>query len=398
MANLEPSASPEPQLRERQADQADRADQLETATASASNRKIWRYIRIGAFVVMVIALVFWAADWMRTSFLYVHETDARIVTDLITVSSRVSGRITALPIRTGMKMEKGDLIAALDDRAELLALKEAEAVLDGINAEQQSLLTERGMVDEMSASRMQAGKSELDAASALVESFGHEFTYSRQELERADKLVARGILPKADRDRLNTAFLKAQQNLLRSQAERAMASAKLTTTEAERRELDLIDRRSTRLSARKAEQEARIAQIKLQIENHRIESTLNGVISRIFINPGEYVQAGERIALIHNPDDIWVEARIRETEIRRLSVGQEVDVRVDAYPDDTFSGKIERIGHAATSEFALLPSPNPSGNFTKVTQRLPVRIAIDQRDGKLRPGMMVEVYVDIDAE
>jgi len=74
-------------------------------------------------------------------------------------------------------------------------------------------------------------------------------------------------------------------------------------------------------------------------------------------------------------------------------VGQTVTVSVDAYPDEAFEGRIERIGNTATSAFALLPSPNPSGNFTKITQRLPVRIAIDQRDGRLRPGMMVEVKI-----
>ena len=99
--------------------------------------------------------------------------------------------------------------------------------------------------------------------------------------------------------------------------------------------------------------------------------------------------------MMHDPDNVWVDANIKETEIRRLRPGQSVDVSVDAYPDEVFVGTIEKIGHAATSQFSLLPSTNPSGNFTKVTQRLTVKIALQQRDGLLKPGMMVEVSIDI---
>jgi membrane fusion protein (multidrug efflux system) len=105
------------------------------------------------------------------------------------------------------------------------------------------------------------------------------------------------------------------------------------------------------------------------------------------------VTPGQRLMLVHDPSKIWIEANVKETHVRRLNVGQDVAVGVDAYPDETFTGKVERIGNTATSAFALLPSPNPSGNFTKITQRLPVRIAIEQREGRLRPGMMVEVKI-----
>ena len=127
-------------------------------------------------------------------------------------------------------------------------------------------------------------------------------------------------------------------------------------------------------------------------------SPLHGVVSRAFVEVGEYVQPGQRIALVHDPSKIYVEANIRETDIARLSLEQSVRIEVDAYPDRPFEGRIEMIGAAATSEFALLPNPNPSGNFTKVTQRLPVRIAIEQVDGMLRPGMMVEVFIRIEED
>jgi len=98
---------------------------------------------------------------------------------------------------------------------------------------------------------------------------------------------------------------------------------------------------------------------------------------------------------VHDPKKVWIDANVKETDIRRVKIGQKADITVDAYPDRKFEGKVIAIGNAATSEFALLPTPNPSGNFTKITQRLRVRVAIEQDQKLLRPGMMVEVFIDV---
>jgi membrane fusion protein (multidrug efflux system) len=115
----------------------------------------------------------------------------------------------------------------------------------------------------------------------------------------------------------------------------------------------------------------------------------------VFVDTGEYVSPGTRLLIYHDPSRIWVDANVKETDFRRLRPGAPAKIKVDAYPGLVVEGRILRLGHAATSQFALLPSPNPSGNFTKVTQRLPVRIAIEQKDGMLRPGMMVDVGIDV---
>jgi membrane fusion protein (multidrug efflux system) len=140
-----------------------------------------------------------------------------------------------------------------------------------------------------------------------------------------------------------------------------------------------------------------LEQRKLDVEDRTIRSTVDGVVDRVFVESGEYVTPGQRLAIIHDPADIWIEANIKETQVRRLTIGQAVNVSVDAYPDDTFNGELDAIGDTTTASFALLPNPNPSGNFTKVTQRLPIRVKIEQRERKLRPGMMVEIRIDVRA-
>ena len=101
------------------------------------------------------------------------------------------------------------------------------------------------------------------------------------------------------------------------------------------------------------------------------------------------------MAMFHDPNQIWVEANVKETAIGLLKPGMKAKVRVDAYPGRAVAGEIYRIGQAATSKFALLPDPNPSGNFTKITQRLPVRILLTEKDPMLRPGMMVEIDIAV---
>ena len=126
-----------------------------------------------------------------------------------------------------------------------------------------------------------------------------------------------------------------------------------------------------------------------------IGSPVNGVVDRVFVEEGEYITPGQRLLLVHDPKRVWIDANVKETDIRKVKIGQVAEVTVDAFPDKKFSGKVIAIGNAATSEFALLPTPNPSGNFTKITQRLRVRVAIDLEQNLLRPGMMVEVFIDV---
>ena len=119
------------------------------------------------------------------------------------------------------------------------------------------------------------------------------------------------------------------------------------------------------------------------------------MVDRTFVQVGEYVRPGQRLAIVHDPERLWIEANVKETQIRKLAIGQPVEIRVDAYPDEVFRGQVRIIGSATTGSFALLPNPNPSGNFTKITQRLPVRIEIERARERLAPGMMVEVRIDV---
>ena len=135
---------------------------------------------------------------------------------------------------------------------------------------------------------------------------------------------------------------------------------------------------------------------KVRVRDLRVPSPIGGVVNKTLVDQGEYVSAGQPLLMMHDPDDLWVEANIKETDIGELRPGQPVAITVDAYPDEHFAGEVRIVGRAATSQFALLPDPNPSGNFTKITQRIPVRIRLTEGPvERIGPGMMVEVDIDV---
>lgn len=375
--------------------QADSLTDPAAAHPGDRRRRVFRIARIGLIGALLVGVAVWAADWLRDTLLYVHETDARIVADMVAVSSRVAGWVVDIPATSGRQVARDDVLARIDARDAALKLAELEAELAGLAAERDRITVQYSMVDQRTKSRYSSERSKLAAAKALLESLDYEFTYSTTEYQRADALFKRGVIPAKDLDRVRTANLKAQQELLRATAQVATADATLAEADADRQQLEVLTREVARLEFRKTELQARIDRQRLDIADRAIGSPLDGVVSKTFVAVGEYVVPGQRIAMLHDPSKVWIEANVRETEIRRLAVGQKVDIVVDAYPDQAFEGRVARIGHATTSEFALLPSPNPSGNFTKITQRLTVKIAVEQRAGMLKPGMMVEAYINV---
>jgi membrane fusion protein (multidrug efflux system) len=351
--------------------------------------------RAAALALLAVGLGAFAFHWVRTSLNYVHETDARIVADLVAVSSRVAGVVDERPAEEGRAIERGEVLVRIDARDARLRLAELEAELKGVDGERDRLSTELAMVEGRTSSRYANERSNLDALRALLDSVQAEFRFAKDEHDRAQALSSRGVVSSKDLDRARTAFLKAQQERLRAEAAISGGKARLAEADAARQEIEVMHRQLASLVHRRAEVQARVERQRLDVQDREVRSPLAGVVARTFIDVGEYVSPGQRIALVYDPKAIWVETNIRETELDRLRVGQPVEIAVDAYPNRKLEGRVERIGLAATSEFALLPSPNPSGNFTKITQRVPVRITLPDHADLLRPGMMVVVYIDV---
>ena len=352
-------------------------------------------IRIGVIGVVLAIAAFVGGREVYHRVNYVYAYDSRIDADLITVSSRVAGWVTSLDVVEGSDIAHGKVLATIDSRESNLRVAELESQVAGIDAERDRLIAERRLVDKQTKSLYSAEMSQYEAAKVAVSSLEPQWTLAQRELERAKSLYERKVFSRRQLDQAETAEQLIQRQHRMAVAELAAAKSKLEKAEAERARLDVIDSELVKLQHRKAELQAKLDHQKLDFADRTIKSPIDGVVDKTFVRIGEYVTPGQRLALVHDPSKIWIEANIKETEIRNLKPGQVVEVSVDAYPGREFRGRVLTVGHAATSQFALLPTPNPSGNFTKITQRLPVRIVIDQQAGLLRPGMMVEINIDI---
>lgn len=358
-------------------------------------RRTGALVRNGLILLIVAAAMIGTGQWAHWQWSHVSETDARIATDTVAISSRVSGWVVDLPVTDGERISRNTLLVAIDARDSELRLTEFGARIGALTAERAQITAEIELIDQTTARRVEAARSHANAARVAVSAGLEQFELARADFERTRALLEDQIVSRQRLDQVQNELSRAQERHQKAQADLAAALADVGEAEAARGQMIVLARRIDELRHEEAQIAAQRERQALDVADRTIKSPIDGVVSETFVDVGEFVSPGQRLMLIHNPQAIWVEANIKETDIRHLSPGMPVDVLIDAYPDHTFSGTVARIGEAATSEFALLPNPNPSGNFTKVTQRLPVRISLDPGDAALRPGMMAVVNIEI---
>ena len=382
---LKPPASPD-------------APNLDTVSMNAATPRrgklLFAVARTLLLMTLLIAMGLWAVQWARTAVLFVHETDARIMADLVSVSSEVDGRLSELLVGEGDRVTKGQTLAVIDARSVTLGLNETEAERKTALAELARVEAETRMIGAQTEYRIRSARSKLAESKVNQNVFALEETFAENDFRRVEKLAKSGAVSTSRLDRAKTDFLKARQEFQKAGAEISTAKSRLDEAVADRARLMVKKAELAELEAQVAEIETRIERQRIDISDRTIASPINGVIGRTFVQPGEYLSSGQRVLVLHDPERIWVESNIRETEVGRLAVGLPVRIEVDAYPDIDFEGKVSRIGDAATSQFALLPRLNESGTFTKITQRIEVRIDLGQHQSMLKPGMMVEIFVD----
>ncbi|MDA0226150.1 MAG: HlyD family secretion protein [Proteobacteria bacterium] len=365
--------------------------QSDPAARPSKRRRI--PLNLIVFFLALLAIVLFGYRELHDRVLFLQVDDARIRAEMVTVSSRTAGWLTGLAVREGQPVDAGSVLVTLDARDAALVLAELTAQRDAITADRGRLRAEQELERRRIDSRLHSVQAELASARVTVSSLEPQLKLARQDQARNRRLFERGVVSRSHLDQSEGQGQRIEREFHIATANLRGAASRVQEAETERARLAVLAGQFAVLDRREAELEVRLQRQRLDIADRTIHSPTQGVIDRKFVEVGEYVAPGQRLFMIHDPARIWIEANVKETDIQRLAVGQSVHLRVDAYPDEAFSGAIERIGHAATSTFALLPSPNPSGNFTKITQRIPVRIAIEQREGRLRPGMMVEVRI-----
>lgn len=371
------------------------SEQASSAASEAAKRARTRRMTNAIAGVLALATIIGLGLWLANRLAYVHVLDARVAATMVSVSSRTAGWIEALPIEEGDRIEQNALLMGIDNREARLQQAEREAELEQLIAERETLRRQQALVDDQTQSRLRSREAALSAAEAALRATEAEFQRAEADWQRASPMLEQEIISRQRWESLRAAYLNAQSRLDSARADLATARAAVVEAEANRAEVTVIKARLESLQHRIEEARAQRDRQQVVLDDHQLRSPVAGIVDEIFVDSGEFVSRGQRVLLMHDPEQLWVSANIKETELRRFDVGSRARVRVDAYPGQDLQARVARIGNATTSEFALLPTPNPSGNFTKITQRVQVRMEFEQPpELPLRPGMMVEVAIE----
>ncbi|MBY9068066.1 HlyD family secretion protein [Hyphomonas sp. WL0036] len=349
-----------------------------------------RMILAGLAALVLLVLV---ARFLVDRAAYVSTSDARIAAEMIAVSTDISGKITSVQVKEGDRVAAGDILYTIDDREAYYALVQLEAEARRLRAEIEREERRVGIASSKAGSEVAARKAGTLSAAASVEAARSNVEIAQRDYDRTRDLFERGLLPQSNLDQAKNVLDTAEQALRRAQADRESAAADQRTASIAGEEVRLIDYDLTVLRAALEQAEARVDAQKVVLEQHTIRSPIDGVVDELFFDNGEHSLRGYRMALLHDPDAVWVSANIKETDIRHVQANAPVLVRADSDPSHQIEGRVTRVHDATIAEAAMMPNPNANGVFTKITQRIRIRIDLDPTEAELRPGTMVRVRV-----
>jgi membrane fusion protein, multidrug efflux system len=344
----------------------------------AIQRPRGRRLLIGLVAVLAIIVIAGGADWWLHARNWVSTDDAFIDVHMVQVSPQVAGRVSAVPVHDNQEVQAGQPLVELDPA-------DLQARLDQAVANQESAA---GQLAQARA-QLAVAQAGLDQARAEVGVADANATNAATNLKRSQELARVGSMAlsrqQLDNDTANArstaaSLAAAQHKVAVADAQMALNRTQVATVEA-----------GMRAAA------AQVEQARLNLSYTEIRASVAGRIASKNVAVGDYVQVGQNLmALV--PDEVWVTANFKETDLDQMRIGQPVDIYVDAYPGKVFHGHVDSFQAGSGAAFSLLPPQNATGNYVKIVQRVPVKIVFDRLPGGhwlLGPGMSVEPYVKI---
>jgi len=346
-----------------------------TADAAAKPGKR-KFIMIGVLGLLALAAIGYGVYFVLVGRFYVSTDDAYVRANNTTLGARVSGHVAAILPRDNSTVRAGEVIFRIDDGDYRIAVDAARSRI----ATQQATIDRIGRQVRALESAVEQTKAQLASAEAAMKRAGLDF-------DRQQTLSTKGFASRA-------AFEVSEAS--RDQGIAAVRSAQ-AADDAARDNVEVTKAQQAEARAQLTELQSQLAKAERDLAFTSVRAPVDGTFSNRLVNAGDFIQAGQRLANVVPLDDVFIDAIYKETQLKRIRPGQPVNISVDAYGHRKFAGVVDSISPAAGSVFTLLPPDNATGNFTKIVQRLPVRIRVPKDVAKqnlLRAGMSVYTTVD----
>jgi membrane fusion protein (multidrug efflux system) len=341
---------------------------------SSRTAKIIKPIVIAAVIVVIGYIAF---TKISHALHYESTDNAQVESNAVPVLSRVSGYIENFNLLDYQQVKKGDTLARIDDREFVLAVQQAEADLLSAKADLSS-----------AESQLPTIGSDQDVAAAGISVEEVTLRQARRDLSRDESLFKEGSITQRQFERSQSAYQTAVQLLASSKSKLKQAGTQTGSANAQ------IQRAKANIAAK----ETALEKAQLNLSYTKIVAPADGKLGKTNLKTGQYVQGGQQLFSLVSNDRYWIVANFKETQIEHMKVGQLVDIIIDGYPDQVITGTISDFSDATGAKFSLLPPDNSTGNFVKVTQRVPVTIQINHPEslkGMLKAGLSADVDVKV---
>ncbi|SDR02902.1 membrane fusion protein, multidrug efflux system [Rhizobiales bacterium GAS113] len=372
---------PEPDLRALPAEVAGpSADAVQDGTAQRPVRAkhlVRKLLLVGASLIALAGAGYLGWQYWTVGRFEVSTDDAYVQADTTTIAPKISGYLSAVLVGDNEQVKVGQVLARIDDRDFSVALDQAKA---DVAAAVAAIANKQASLD--------AQQSIIEAARATISLDQANQLFADQDNRRYSDLASSGF----------GSLQNAQQAASRIAAARAAVARDTASLQTAIKQLDVLKAELAQAQATLARDGALQRQAELNLSYTTIVAPVDGVVGNRTLRVGQYVQAGTQLMAVVPTDAAYIVANYKETQLTGVRPGQPVEIEVDMFPGTTFRGRVDSIAPASGQEFALLPPDNATGNFTKVVQRIPVKIIFDPGSPlalELRPGMSVYPTIDI---
>ena len=335
----------------------------------------WRgrgFIRLVLLLIVPVAAAIGGLYWYALGGRYITTENAYIKTNMIAIAPNISGRVIAVKVNDNQVVGAGDVLFQIDPQPLHIAINRTEARILAVRNEIESKRAEYAQIE------------------AEIDEVLERQKFLKRQYERQQQLQKRGVATAVRLDEAENQLATSGQTVraLRQKIRRVVADLGGDPLTPVEQHADFL------------EAEAERDQTKLMLSYSAVLAPTNGIVSRMQLQPGEWVEDGEPVFSVIESRNYWIEANLKETQLTHVVVGQNVTVELDAYPDVVWEGRVDSISAATGAEFSILPPQNATGNWVKVVQRLPVRIVVLPGDDKppFRAGMTASVSIDTERE